>query len=299
MTVADLFDGINTEVLDLQGATLQTYERPLRRLHQLLNSPELAPLNDKLTLGLDFNEFMKSSERTGGGFAGSKTLQWPDDSLQDLGMRLLLVNHLAGSPDLAIPFSLEYYRSGTNISSSIRTMTSQLFLPFVRDYKAHALKGQGKRSAAREGADTNKVFIVHGHDGEARESVARFLERVGLAPVILHEQANRGRTIIEKVEAHSDVGFAVVILTPDDEGRAIGAEKLEARARQNVLLELGYFMARLGRENVCALKKGDLEIPSDFAGVVWSAMDQGGSWRIELGKELRAAGYRIDWNSVM
>ncbi len=123
-------------------------------------------------------------------------------------------------------------------------------------------------ATASSQALSRKIFIVHGHDDGSREAVARFLERIGFAPIILHEQANQGRTVIEKVVAHGDVGFAVVLLTPDDEGRTMGAESLEPRARQNVLLELGYFIGRLGRANVCALKRGELEIPSDFAGVV-------------------------------
>lgn len=143
------------------------------------------------------------------------------------------------------------------------------------------------------------VFIVHGHDDAARETVARFLESIGFKAVILHEQANRGRTVIEKVEAHGDVGFAIVLLTPDDEGHKVGDSNLKPRARQNVLLELGYFIGRLGREHVCALKRGDLEIPSDFAGIVWEEMDTGGAWRLALGRELQAAGHEIDWNKVM
>nr|WP_291006123.1 nucleotide-binding protein [Hyphomicrobium sp.] len=153
----------------------------------------------------------------------------------------------------------------------------------------------GKVQPRLTGARSNKIFIVHGHDGEARETVARFLEGMGFKAIILHEQANRGQTIIEKVEAHSDVSFAVVLLTPDDEGRSNGA-KLEPRARQNVLLELGYFIGRLGRENVCTLKRGELEIPSDFAGVVWQSMDPAGAWKQGLCRELAAAGHQIDWN---
>lgn len=145
---------------------------------------------------------------------------------------------------------------------------------------------------------SRKVFIVHGHDDGARETVARFLERIGLEAIILHEQANQGRTVIEKVVAHGDVGFAVVLLTPDDEGCAKGGVQ-EPRARQNVLLELGYFIGRLGREKVCALKRGILEIPSDFAGVVWEEMDSNGGWKTALARELAAAGHNIDWNKVM
>jgi predicted nucleotide-binding protein len=142
------------------------------------------------------------------------------------------------------------------------------------------------------------IFIVHGHDEGARETVARFLEKVGFEAIILHERANRGRTVIEKVEANGDVGFAVVLLTADDEGNARG-EPPKSRVRQNVLLELGYFLGRLGRSRVCALKKGDPDIPSDFAGVVWEPLDDAGGWRTALARELQAAGYEIDWNKVM
>lgn len=144
---------------------------------------------------------------------------------------------------------------------------------------------------------SKRIFLVHGHDEGPRETAARFLEKIGFEPIILHEQANRGRTIIEKIEANRDVGFAVVLLTPDDEGCVKGGTS-EPRARQNVLLELGYFLGYLGRDKVCALKKGVLEIPSDFAGVVWTSMESDG-WKQALSLELQDAGYEIDWNMVM
>lgn len=146
---------------------------------------------------------------------------------------------------------------------------------------------------------SRKVFIVHGHDDGAREAVARYLQDLGFEPVILHEQANRGSTVIEKIESNADVGFAVVLLTPDDVGSVRGAKELESRARQNVLLELGYFLARLGRSRVCALRKEDVAIPSDFAGVVWEQMDAGHGWKVSLGRELRAAGFEVDLNKAL
>ena len=145
--------------------------------------------------------------------------------------------------------------------------------------------------------NSRRIFVVHGHDEGARETVARFLMQLGFEPIILHEQANRGGTVMEKIETHGDVGFAVVLLTPDDEGCVKGGTP-EPRARQNVLLELGYFLGRLGRDKVCALKRGSVEIPSDFAGVVWESMD-GHGWKQALGRELEAAGHEIDWNKVM
>ncbi len=148
---------------------------------------------------------------------------------------------------------------------------------------------------------SKKVFVVHGHDGEPKQAVARFLEGLGFEPIILHEQANGGRTIIEKFEKNADVGFAVVLLTPDDAGGKQGlvGSTLKPRARQNVVFELGYFIGRLGRSCVCALKLGDVEVPSDISGVVYVPYDAGGAWRQALGQELEEAGYEIDWNNVM
>lgn len=153
--------------------------------------------------------------------------------------------------------------------------------------------------ALRGPSTTNKVFLVHGQDEEAKAVVARFLERCDLEPIILHEQPNGGRTIIEKFEAEADVGFAVILLTPDDvgglqEGGAMTSSALKARARQNVILELGYFTGRLGRPRVAALKKGELELPSDIAGLVWTAFGPDGAWKMSLARELKAAGYEFD-----
>ncbi len=140
--------------------------------------------------------------------------------------------------------------------------------------------------------------MVHGHDDGAKETVARLLGQLGLNPIILHEQHDGGRTIIEKFEDHSHVGFAIVLLTPDDVGAAKGQEgSLQPRARQNVIFELGFFYAQLTRKRVCALYKG-VEPPSDISGVLYKPMDAGGSWRLELAKELKAAGIEVDLNKL-
>ena len=143
--------------------------------------------------------------------------------------------------------------------------------------------------------NTNKVFIIHGRDESARETVARFLQDLSLEAVILHEKPNKGRTIIEKFEDYADVEFAVVLLTPDDVG-ALREKKpeLHPRARQNVILELGFFIGRLGRERVCVLKKDVVEAPSDYEGVAYTDLDDGGGWKIELVRELKSAGFGID-----
>lgn len=151
---------------------------------------------------------------------------------------------------------------------------------------------------ARQPNDFSRVFVVHGHDEAAQLKVARFIETLDLKPIILHEQANKGRTLIEKFEANANVGFAVVILTADDEGRARGVAETKNRARQNVIFEWGFFIGKLGREKVCALYDG-VEKPSDVDGVAWVSLDKAGAWKMGLVRELKAAGYRVDANRLL
>jgi predicted nucleotide-binding protein len=156
------------------------------------------------------------------------------------------------------------------------------------------------RDTAIDKARTRRVFIVHGHDGELKQAVARFLERLGLEPVILHEQPNLGRTLIEKFETSADADYAVILLTPDDIGYPANQEgQAKPRARQNVILELGYFVGRFGRSKVCALHKGDAEIPSDLHGVVYVPVDPADGWKLKLGAELKHSGMDIDLNRLL
>jgi predicted nucleotide-binding protein len=160
--------------------------------------------------------------------------------------------------------------------------------------------GVTKSDASPARAHTNRAFVVHGHDEAARETVARFLEKLGVQAIILHEQATQGRTLVEKLEHYADVDFAVVLLTPDDVGaQADMANRLSSRARQNVVLELGFFVGKLGRSHVCALHKGPLELPSDYLGVGYVPLDAGGGWRLQLAKELRSAGFAVDMNEAL
>ena len=150
---------------------------------------------------------------------------------------------------------------------------------------------------------TKKIFIVHGHDEEMKQAAARTLSSIGLEPIILHEQANEGKTVIEKFEKHADVGFAVVLLSPDDFAyrKDAGPRSARPRARQNVILELGYFVAKLGRAKVVPLYRdgSDIELPSDIAGVIYTPYDRAGTWKHQLVKELKAAGYDVDANKLV
>lgn len=162
-----------------------------------------------------------------------------------------------------------------------------------------ALSSSPATESNKQKIDRSKVFIVHGHDNEAKLEVARFVTKIGFEPIIIHEQVSASKTIIEKIEAYSDVGFGVVIYTPCDVGaKSDDAENLNGRARQNVVFEHGFLIGKLGRPNVCPLVKGNVETPNDISGVVYTSMDNA-NWQLELAKELREAGYTVDMNKVI
>lgn len=160
----------------------------------------------------------------------------------------------------------------------------------------------GSESAARDaGYDSKSVFLIHGHDTATRETVARTLEQLGLEPIILHEQLSGGHTIIEELERHASVGFAVVLLTKDDIGGKADDDPagMKPRAGQNVVFEFRYFIGRLGRERVCPLVEEGLEQPSDASGVVYIPLDEQGGWQIRLSRELVGAGFNVDANRLL
>lgn len=141
-----------------------------------------------------------------------------------------------------------------------------------------------------------KVFIVHGRDNESKQEVARFVESLDIGTIILHEKPSSGMTIIEKIERYSsEADFALVLYTACDHGRGIHETKVHPknRARQNVVFEHGYLMAKLGRKNVCALVKGEIETPNDISGVVYVGLDAAGAWKTEVTMELKACGYKV------
>jgi predicted nucleotide-binding protein len=177
-------------------------------------------------------------------------------------------------------------------------------LPLAVEPESSQTRGRAADATPRRHeADVGRVFIVHGRAaGGFLNSVAQFIEQLGLSPVILAEQANEGRTLIEKFEAHAlDVGFAIVLLTPEDHGYGPDDQPPPRpnRARQNVILELGYFLGSLDRKNVVALQQEGLDVPTDILGIVYIPLDEGGVWKTLLVRELQAAGYDIDASKLL
>ncbi len=157
-------------------------------------------------------------------------------------------------------------------------------------------KKQSKQKVKTNGKD---VFIVHGHNEEIKHNVARTLTSLKLNPIILHEQSNEGLTVIEKFEKFSEVEFAVILLTFDDYGNIKNEETKKKRARQNVILELGYFLAKLGRSKVLPLYEDGVELPSDISGVLYTKIDESENWKFRLVKELKSAGFNVDANDIL
>lgn len=180
----------------------------------------------------------------------------------------------------------------------LRAIANKLHMWLVLDDSSQEnkeMKGKGK-SVMEE---NNKVFIVHGHDEDAKQSVARFLEKCGFEAVILHEQADGGSTIIEKIEKYTDVIYAIVLYTPCDVGHAKEEKKNKPRARQNVVFEHGYLIGKLGRDRVCALVKQDVDTPGDISGVVYKSMDTAGAWRTEILREMKNVGIAVDASKLL
>ena len=220
-----------------------------------------------------------------------------------------MLRQMFTSPELADEYSdesgfvgwLDYFEEKVldlqkDIDTKIRRLTSiQQRLELIPPTPGVT---QASTAQSQKHGDIRTVFVVHGHDEAVREAVARFVSKLDLHPVVLHEQASQGRTVVEKLEAHGDVGFAIILLTPDDVGGR-DPSSLRPRARQNVVLELGYFLGRLQRRRVCAVHKGDLEMPSDYMGVIYIPFDTAGGWRLKLAKELKAAGLPVDMNKAI
>lgn len=193
---------------------------------------------------------------------------------------------------------LHFYDSVVGRDSLIHNIT--LILNKMVSYQAKYYPPISEPSEKKVKEMSDEVFIVHGHDNEAKQEMARTLERWGFRPVILHEQPDSGMTIIEKIEKYSDVCYAVILYTECDCGRDknTSVDKERYRARQNVVFEHGYLIAKLGRNRVSAFVKGNVETPGDIGGVVYIPMDNAGAWKMNLAKNMKGEGIDVDMNKT-
>lgn len=222
-----------------------------------------------------FNQYPKQAKPLSAHRLRNKCVRWLREQLPDSGL----------ADDL-----LEQRNASAHLCLRALNRAKEL-LPFLRDDSDTKLP---------KPENVRKVFVVHGHNDALKNAVARVLEKLELQPVILHEQPNKGRTIIEKFLDYADVAFAVVLLTPDDLGGLASGDvsKFKPRARQNVILELGFFLGKLSRKRVAAIYTSGVELPSDYSGVLFIPHDEAGVWQYQLAKEFKAAGVRIDLNKL-
>jgi hypothetical protein len=227
-----------------------------------------------------------------------------DDLLLEAGVTGLEASRAIGSRRDRANAIIEYV-----LSNPVATTVENSMLSAFIVRKTSASGGESKDPASAlsgdEGTDMptsaiqkgepdvrvpNRVFVVHGQNESARTAVVSVLKRVGLEPIVLHEQPSMGRHLLTKfIDEAELVTFAVVLMTDDDLGGTKGGGSAP-RARQNVILELGYFLSHLGQPRVCALITPGLETPSDFDGIVYIRMDPARNWEAELLRELKAAG---------
>jgi len=250
------------------------------------------------------NEIVSAFEDRGGSYGSDSFFTWRRKFTQFLDLHLpgesatlngkLLIRIIARR---RAESDVEFFwrKDGDTMISYI----DSLILDVVNDeYDLRQVTEVKLETKPRIAGKSNKVFIVHGHDGEAKERTARFVEKLGYEAIILHELANKGRTIIEKIEDYSDeTDFAIVLYTPDDVGNVKSeTEVMNDRARQNVVFEHGFLMGKIGRQNVVPLIVGNIELPNDISGIVYIADKD---WQVDIAREMDAVGYEIDFNKVL
>jgi predicted nucleotide-binding protein len=250
-----------------------------------------------------FENFCYPNTSYPGEFGGNDTAEWLEwktrsiNTVNKIMAKDSPAEKLAGVA-MSTPTSGYHQNNFERVKSSILRA-----LEIVRDALKEDVFGELNKIESENSSPalSNKVFIVHGHDSELKNDLERFIHEIGLEPVVLHRQVDAGATVIEKFEKNSDVGYAFILLTPDEYAYTKDQETLddtarrkELRARPNVIFEFGYFVGRLGRNKVTCLHKGDVVIPSDLAGLVYKKIENSiESQALSIIRELKSAGYKI------
>lgn len=243
-------------------------------------------------------------------FGGEDLYYVPENEFDDFNIKFeqwktyvleLLVSQL-GRDD---QYVYEWNNYVTNYVSKRRPILNQLTknvkkaLSLIDSFLERIDLHEARNTAQSKDSNTRKVFIVHGHDTNVRNEVELFIRSIGYEPIILCKRADKGDTIIEKIEREAkDVCFAIVIYTSCDLGKDKTSNELKPRARQNVVFEHGFMCAHLGRTRVCALLEDGVEQPGDLQGVIYKALDTSGVWRYQIADEMKAVGLDVDKNII-
>lgn len=181
-----------------------------------------------------------------------------------------------------------------DLPSALRAFNNMYLSYFVKAIEDIIAANPEIDTGAVEKVEGTRVFIIHGHDELIKKDLQLLLERAGVNYLVLHEQPDKGRNIIDKlIEESKDSNYAIGLLTPDDTSNGM------TRARQNVILEIGYFLGKLGKERVRMLVKDNIEMPSDLTGILYEKHDPAGAWKTKILKEMMAVGIYVDLKTVV
>jgi len=273
---------------NIQGANMKTFGSEVAHLFEHLNSE----IKDNQIYG----KYLKDRERWAK-WPGDDYTQWrlpiKFDDAKSLVFDLYCRVGELGEEGYSLPKELTYELHG-NTDNAIHSFNKQ-FLDYFKEILKEIVNANPEIEDNKvEKIKGNTVFIIHGHDNELKTEIQLLLTRAGVNNIVLHEQPDKGRTIIDKlVEESANSNYIIALISPDDvliDG--------STRARQNVILEIGYFIGKLGKERVRILKKGNTEIPSDLQGILYENYDASGAWKMKICKELMAVGIYVRIENV-
>lgn len=240
------------------------------------------------------NKWKEWPNQEGNSFEYSGQWYLPTDFEESKQVAYTLYHRVAANKENGYGLPV-YLIGGRNVSEAIEKF-NEIFLELLTKCLNEIINANPEIEENEiEKVKGNTVFIIHGHDELMKKELQLLLYQAGVNNIVLHEQADSGRTIIDKlVEESSKANYAIALFSPDDV-----LESGERRARQNVILELGYFMGKIGKARVRILIKENTNIPSDLLGILYEKYDSIGAWKVKILKELLAAGIYVDINSAI
>jgi predicted nucleotide-binding protein len=302
---------------DIQSDVMNSkFHNFVNNLNAFVEFCETEPVMKEITKPLGENKTVNIKEwydgifKTGGSMVGSKRYVLPTNPFQQASILYQFVLGIQVDAFNFFNFTIGVYGT-TRHDDAVHEFVNDIFRKLFRylsqkldDIEAELVKKSPPTSPPAQipAPSPSQVFIVHGHDREMLTQAELLVRRIGVDPIILSDQASEGQTIIEKFEKHSKVPHAIILLSPDDKGceACEFPKKAMSRARQNVVLELGFFTGLLGRKGVTVLHRTseDFEMPSDYHGVEYIPYDDKSNWKLKLVTELEKAGFKVDYSKI-